>query len=34
VRANLDVSLRLIDDPELQISQLTVQLNQRGADYR
>ena len=33
-RANIDVSLRLIDDLELQISQLTVQLKRQGADHR
>jgi transposase len=33
-RANVDVSLGLIDDLELQISQLTVQLKQRGVDHR
>ena len=32
--ANIDVSLRLIDDLELQISQLTVQLKRQGADHR
>ena len=33
-RRNVDVSLGLIDDLELQIAQLTVQLKQRGADHR
>jgi transposase len=31
---NIDVSLRLIDDLELQIARLIVQLKQRGADHR
>src|SRR5215211_3041956 len=33
-RGNVDVSLRLIDDLELQIAQLTVQLKRMGADHR
>jgi transposase len=33
-RCNVDVSLGLIDDLELQIARLTVQLKQRGADHR
>jgi transposase len=33
-RRNVDVSLRLIDDLELQIARLTVQLKRRGADHR
>jgi len=33
-RANIDISLGLIDDLELQIARLTVQLKQRGADHR
>jgi transposase len=33
-RRNVDVSLGLIDDLELQISQLTVQLKRQGADHR
>jgi transposase len=33
-RRNVDVSLGLIDDLELQIARLTVQLKQRGADHR
>ena len=33
-RANIDVSLRLIDDLELQIARLTVQLKRQGADHR
>jgi transposase len=33
-RRNVDASLRLIDDPELQISGLTVQLKRMGADHR
>ena len=33
-RQNIDVSLGLIDDLELQISQLTVQLKRQGADHR
>ena len=33
-RANIEVSLRLIDDLELQISELTVQLKRQGADHR
>src|SRR4051812_30406350 len=33
-RANIDVSLQLIDDLDLQIAALTVQLKRRGADHR
>src|SRR5512132_3449520 len=33
-RRNVDVSLGLIDDLELQIAQLTVQLKRQGADHR
>ena len=33
-RRTVDVSLRLIDDLELQIAQLTVQLKRMGADHR
>jgi len=33
-RRNVDVSLRLIDDLELQIARLTVELKRRGADHR
>jgi transposase len=33
-RANIDVSLQLIDDLALQIAALTVQLKRQGADYR
>jgi transposase len=33
-RRNVDVSLGLIDDLELQIARLTVQLKRRGADHR
>ena len=33
-RANIDVSLQLIDDLELQIAALTVQLKRQGADHR
>ena len=33
-RRNVDVSLALIDDLELQIAQLTVQLKRQGADHR
>jgi transposase len=33
-RRNVDVSLGLIDDLELQIAQLTVQLKRMGADHR
>jgi hypothetical protein len=33
-RRNVDVSLGLIDDLELQIARLTVELNKRGADHR
>jgi Transposase IS116/IS110/IS902 family len=33
-RANIEVSLRLIDDLELQIAALTVQLKRQGADHR
>jgi len=33
-RANIDVSLRLIDDLELQIARLTVELKRQGADHR
>jgi transposase len=33
-RQNVDVSLGLIDDLELQIAQLTVQLKRQGADHR
>src|SRR3954464_6755686 len=33
-RANIDVSLALIDDLELQIAALTVQLKRQGADHR
>ena len=32
--ANIDVSLRLIDDLELQIARLTVELKRQGADHR
>jgi transposase len=33
-RANIDVSLALIDDLDLQIAALTVQLKRQGADHR
>jgi transposase len=33
-RRNVDVSLALIDDLELQIARLTVQLKRQGADHR
>jgi transposase len=33
-RANIDVSLQLIDDLELQIAALTVQLKRQGVDHR
>jgi transposase len=33
-RSNIDISLRLIDDLELQIARLTVQLKREGADHR
>ena len=33
-RANVEVSLRVIDDLELEIASLTVQLKQLGADHR
>ena len=33
-RRNVDVSLELIDDLELQIAQLTVELRRQGADHR
>src|SRR6476659_4139556 len=33
-RANIDVSLQLIDDLELQIAALTVQLKRQGAGHR
>src|ERR671935_709010 len=33
-RRNVDVSLRLIDDLELQIANLTVELRRQGADHR
>jgi transposase len=33
-RGNVDVSLALIDDLELEIAQLTVQLKRQGADHR
>ena len=33
-RANIDVSLQLIDDLELQIARLTVELKRQGADHR
>jgi transposase len=33
-RANVEVSLRLIDDLELQIAGLTVQVKRMGADHR
>jgi transposase len=33
-RRNVDASVRLIDDLELQIAQLTVQLRRMGADHR
>jgi transposase len=33
-RRNVDVSLGLIDDLELQIARLTVELKRRGADHR
>ncbi len=33
-RRNVDVSLGLIDDLELQIARLTVELKHRGADHR
>jgi hypothetical protein len=33
-RRNVDVSLGLIDDLEVQIAQLTVQLKRMGADHR
>src|SRR5512133_1614348 len=33
-RRNVDVSLQLIDDLELQIASLTVQLKRQGADHR
>jgi transposase len=33
-RRNVDASLRLIDDLELQIAQLTVELKRMGADHR
>src|SRR3954468_11529791 len=33
-RSNIDVSLQLIDDLELQIAALTVQLKRQGADHR
>jgi transposase len=33
-RRTIEVSLRLIDDLELQISQLTVELRRQGADHR
>jgi transposase len=33
-RGNIEVSLGLIDDLELQIAQLTVQLKRQGADHR
>jgi transposase len=33
-RANVDVSLQLIDDLDLQIAALTVQLKRQGADHR
>ena len=33
-RANIDVSLGLIDDLELQIARLTVELKRQGADHR
>ena len=33
-RANIDVSLELIDDLDLQIAALTVQLKRQGADHR
>jgi transposase len=33
-RRNVDVSLALIDDLELQIAQLTVELKRQGADHR
>ncbi len=33
-RANIDVSLQLIDDLDLQIAALTVQLKRRGAEHR
>ena len=33
-RRNVDVSLELIDDLEMQIAQLTVELKRQGADHR
>jgi transposase len=33
-RANIDVSLALIDDLELQIAELTVKLKRQGAEHR
>ena len=33
-RRNVDASLELIDDLELQIAQLTVELRRQGADHR
>src|SRR3954471_2597864 len=33
-RSNIDVSLRLIDDLDLQIAALTVQLKRQGVDHR
>jgi transposase len=33
-RRNVDASLELIDELELQIAQLTVELKRRGADHR
>jgi transposase len=33
-RRNVDVSLGLIDDLELQVARLTVELKDRGADHR
>jgi transposase len=33
-RANIDVSLQLIDDLDLQIAALTVQLKRQGAEHR
>jgi transposase len=33
-RANIDVSLQLIDDLDLQIAALAVQLKRQGADHR
>jgi transposase len=33
-RANIDVTLRLIDDLDLQIAAMTVQLKRQGVDHR